>query len=123
MRQCFPKHLHMVTAKIKHSKDTDEKSNLRGASMGRIQAGMNQFKQNNIARAYHPPMAKCITIRVPVCKGNVLVVIRFLSFFLIVIKIHYDIGNNVWKFQVSTMKIVPVAAIQNSCVYRIMTQR
>ena len=44
-------------------------------------------------------------------KGTVPVEIRFLAFFLNVIKIHYGVGNNVQKFQVSTMKIVPVAHI------------
>ena len=52
-------------------------------------------------------------------KGTVFAVIRFLTFFLI-IKNHYIIGNNVWKFQVSTMKIVPVARIWSSCVIRII---
>ena len=32
-------------------------------------------------------------------------------FFLILIKNCYGIGNNVWKFQVSMMKIVPVSRI------------
>ena len=32
-------------------------------------------------------------------------------FFLVVINYCYGIGNNVWKFQVSTMKILPVARI------------
>ena len=40
--------------------------------------------------------------------GTILVVIRFLSFILIVIKNCYGARNNVWKFQVSTLKIVPV---------------
>ena len=36
----------------------------------------------------------------------------------------YGIVNNVWKFQVSTMKILPVARIWSSCGIRIiMTQR
>ena len=57
-------------------------------------------------------------------KATVLEVIRFLSFFLIVFKNCYGIGNNVWKFQVSTMKIVPVAHIWSLCIIRIiMTQR
>ena len=55
-------------------------------------------------------------------KGTVLVVIK-LSFFLIVIKNCYGIANNIWKFQVSKMKIVPVAGIWSSCVISIiMTQ-
>ena len=44
----------------------------------------------------------------------------FLRLYLNVINNCYDIGNNVWKFHVSTMKIVPVARIWSSCVIRIM---
>ena len=56
-------------------------------------------------------------------KGTVLEVIRFSSFFKNVFKNYYGIGNNVWKFQVSTMKIVLVASIWSSCVISIiMTQ-
>ena len=43
-------------------------------------------------------------------KGTVPAVIRFF-FFLIMCKNCYGIGNNVLKFQVATMKIVPVARI------------
>ena len=53
-------------------------------------------------------------------KGTVFAVIRFLSFFLIVIKNCYGIRNHVWKFQISTMKIVPVAHIWSLCVIRII---
>ena len=42
-------------------------------------------------------------------------------FVLIFINNCYDIENNAWKFQVSMMKIVPVARIWNSWVVRIMT--
>ena len=50
-------------------------------------------------------------------------VIRFLSFFFIVFKNCYGIRNNVLKFQVSTMKIAPVARIWSWCVIHIiMTQ-
>ena len=50
--------------------------------------------------------------------------IWFLSFvFFILIKNYYGIGNNVWKFPVSTMKIVPVACIWSSCGIRIMMTR
>ena len=38
------------------------------------------------------------------------------------IKFFYGIGNTVWKFQVSTMKIVPVARIWNSFIHIMMTQ-
>ena len=41
-----------------------------------------------------------------------------------VINNYYGIGNNAWKFQVSTMKIVSVARIWSLCVIRMMmTQR
>ena len=36
------------------------------------------------------------------------------------IKNCYGIRNNVWKFQVSMMKIVPVSCIWSSCIIRIM---
>ena len=45
-------------------------------------------------------------------RGPYLVVIRFLSFFLIVIKNCYGIGINVWKFEASTMKIVPLTSFE-----------
>ena len=35
----------------------------------------------------------------------------------------HGIGNNVWKFQVSTMKIVPVARIWSLGVTRIITSQ
>ena len=38
-------------------------------------------------------------------------------------KNRYGIGNNVWKFQVSTMKIVPVARIWSLGVTRIITSQ
>ena len=48
----------------------------------------------------------------------------FIIFLLIAIKNCYGIGNNVWKFQVSTMKIVPVSHIWSSCfICILMTQR
>ena len=54
-------------------------------------------------------------------KGSVRAEIRFLRFFvLITIKNYYGIWKNVWKFQVSTMKIVAVASIWISCVISIM---
>ena len=40
--------------------------------------------------------------------------------FLIVINNCYGIGKNVWKFQVSMMKIVPVACIWSLCIIRII---
>ena len=40
--------------------------------------------------------------------------------FLIVFKNCYGIRNYAWKFQVSTMKIVPVASIWSLCIIRIM---
>ena len=53
-------------------------------------------------------------------KVTVLEIIRFLWFFLIEFKNCYGIRNKIWKFQVSTMKIVPVACIWSSCIIRIM---
>ena len=51
-------------------------------------------------------------------------VIRGSSFFLMSFKNRYSIGNNVWKFQVSTMKIVSMAHIWSLGVTRIiMSQR
>ena len=38
-------------------------------------------------------------------------------------KNRYGIWNNVWKFQVSTMKIVPVARIWSLGVIRIITSQ
>ena len=52
-------------------------------------------------------------------KDTIPVEIRF-DFFLIVIQKFYGIGNNVWKFQVSTMKIVPVECIWSLCIIRII---
>ena len=49
--------------------------------------------------------------------------IRFEEFFLIVCKNCYGSGNNVWKFQVSMMKIVPMACIWSSFVICIMMTR
>ena len=64
------------------------------------------------------------TLTISLTKETVPEVIIFLSFFLIVFNNCYGIGNNVWKFQVSTMKIVPVACIWSLCIIRItMTQR
>ena len=53
-------------------------------------------------------------------RGLYLQQLDFYSFILIVIKNCYGIGNNVWKFQISTMKIVPVACIWSSCIIFIM---
>ena len=50
-------------------------------------------------------------------------VIRGSSFFLMSFKNRYSIGNNDWKFQVSTMKIVPVARIWSLGVMRIITSQ
>ena len=38
-------------------------------------------------------------------------------------KNRYGIGNNVWKFQVFTMKIVPVARIWSLGITRIITSQ
>ena len=54
-------------------------------------------------------------------KDTVTEIIRFISFFfLLLFKNCYGIGNNVWKLQVSTMKIVPVARIWSSFVIHII---
>ena len=50
-------------------------------------------------------------------------VIKGSSFFLMSFKNRYSIRNNVWKFQVSTMKIVPVACIWSLGVTRIITSQ
>ena len=55
-------------------------------------------------------------------KGTVPEVIRYI-YFLIVFKDCYGIWNNVWKFQVSMMKIVTVARIWSACVIRIIMTR
>ena len=44
----------------------------------------------------------------------------FAFLFLIFIHNHYGVGNNVWKFQVSTIKIEPVACIWSLWVISIM---
>ena len=55
-----------------------------------------------------------------VLRGLYRQVIRGSSFFLMSFKNRYGIGNNVWKFQVSTIKIVPVARIWSLGVTRII---
>ena len=72
---------------------------------------------------YFTKLFKKSIIHARLLKGTVPEVIRYLSFFLNVFKSCYGIGNNVWKFQVSMMKIVPVARIWSLWAIHIIMTR
>ena len=57
-------------------------------------------------------------------RGESKLIVDFFGIFVLIFIINcYGIGNNVWKFQVSTMKIVPVARVWSICVIRMMIYR
>ena len=68
-----------------------------------------QLPKTQINNKLWLPYKICLTTAPTLVKETVLDVIRFLYIFFLVIKNCYGIWNNIWKFQVSTMKTVPMS--------------
>ena len=57
MRQCFPEHSRMGTARTKQDKETDEDGKKRGVSMERSKEGTNKRSPEGLA---HPTQNKIV---------------------------------------------------------------